>query len=280
MASGGTLRFLFADQLSRSVSALDGLDLARDVVLVAEVAGEADHVPHHPKKIAFLFSAMRHFAAGLRAEGVTVDYVTLDAPGNSGSLRGELGRAVRRHGPERVVVTWPGEWRVLEDSRGWEGAVGVPVEIRPDTRFFCPTDAFARWAAKRAGPPRMDRFYSALRRRDAILMTAAGEPEGGRWSYDTENRERLPARIAPPRPLRVDPDEITREVIELVGRRFGERFGDLEPFWFAVTRADALRALDQFVEHALPLFGDYQDAMREGQDYLYHSTLSQYLNCG
>jgi deoxyribodipyrimidine photolyase-related protein len=275
----GTLRFLFADHLSRSVSSLDGLDPARDVVLMAEVAAEADHVPHHPKKIAFLFSAMRHVAAGLRAEGVRVDYVALDAPGNAGTFRGELGRAIARHAPDRVVVTEPGEWRVLEDARGWEGAFGVPVEIRPDTRFLCPRAAFAAWARGRR-EVRMEPFYRAMRRRTGILMTADGEPEGGSWNYDAQNREPLPAGTATPGPLRFGPDAATREVLDLVRRRFGDRFGDLEPFWFAVTREQALRALDHFLAHALPRFGPYQDAMRQGDDWLFHSALSQYLNCG
>lgn len=278
-ATGGDLRFLFADHLSRNVSSLDGLDPARDVVLLCEVAAEADHVPHHPKKIAFLLSAMRHFAVALRAEGVTVDYVELEEPGNTGSFRGELGRAVRRHRPGRVVVTWPGEWRVLEDVRGWEAALGVPVEIRPDARFLCPPADFARWAGDRPGL-RMETFYRGMRRRTGILMTPDGRPEGGRWNLDAENRGPLPRRLVPPEPHLVEPDGITREVLDLVGRRFGDRFGDLRPFWFAVTREEALRALDRFVEHALPSFGRYQDAMRQGMDYLYHSVLSQYLNCG
>lgn len=104
----GTLRYLFADHLSRDVAALRGLDPARDVVLLTEVREECDHVPHHPKNIALLFAAMRHFAAGLEAEGIRVDHVRLDDPANAGSFRGEAERAVRRHLPERIVVTWPG----------------------------------------------------------------------------------------------------------------------------------------------------------------------------
>ena len=273
------LRYLFADHLSRGVTSLDGLDKARDVVLMAEVAAEADHVPHHPKKIAFLFSAMRHLAAELRAEGVTVDYVTLDAPGNAGSLRGELARAVGRHRPERVVVTEPGEWRVLDDALGWEAAVGVPVEIRADRRFFCSRTAFAGWARGRR-QVRMEPFYRAMRRKTGLLMDEDGAPLGGRWNYDADNRERLPEGAATAAPLRFEPDETTREVLDLVRRRFGNRFGDLEPFWFAVTRRDALKALAHFVEHALPRFGPYQDAMRQGDAWLFHSALSQYLNCG
>ena len=275
----GTLRFVLGDQLDRDVAALRGLDAARDTVLMVEVMAEATYVPHHPKKIALIFAAMRHFAAELRAEGVRVRYVALDDRDNAQSFAGELERAVRDLDPERVVVTEPGEWRVLADMRGWAGLIGRPVEILPDDRFFCGTAEFALWAEGRR-QLRMELFYRWRRKDTGILMGADGEPEGGRWNFDADNRKPLPAGIDLPRPLRVEPDAVTREVLALVGGRFGDHFGDLEPFWFAVTRKDALRALERFVAEALPRFGDYQDAMRAGEDWLFHSALSQYLNCG
>ncbi len=273
-----TLRYLFADHLSRSVSSLEGLDRARDVVLLTEVAAECTYVPHHPKKIAFLFSAMRHFAAELEAEGVRVDYVRLDDPANSQSFSGEIRRAVARHRPTRVVLTEPGEWRVLEEVRGWSAALGLPVEVRPDGRFFCSTEAFAAWA--RGRQLRMEPFYRWMRRRTGLLVTPEGEPAGGRWNFDVENRERAPADLVFPRPLRFPPDRITAEVLALVRDRFANRFGTLEPFGFAVTRAQALAALEHFLAEALPRFGPYQDAMRAGEPWLFHSALSPYLNAG
>lgn len=273
------LRIVLGDQLSRGVAALRDLDPDRDTVLLAEVMGEATYVPHHPKKIAFLFSAMRHFAAALAAEGVRVRYVRLDDPANLQSLRGEVMRAVRETGSGEVVVTEPGEWRVLEDMRDWGEAAGVPVEIRHDTRFFCSRRDFAAWAEGRR-QLRMELFYREMRRATGLLMTRAGEPEGGRWNFDAENRHALPAGVRTPEPARFEPDATTREVLDLVGRLFGHHFGALEPFWFAVTREQAQEALRRFVRDALPSFGDYQDAMKQGEDWLFHSALSQYMNCG
>ena len=132
-----TLRFILGDQLSRDISALDGADPASDVILMAEAADETRYVPHHVQKIAFILAAMRHHAAALRTAGFAVDYVTLDAPGNTGSFTGELQRAVARHWPDRIVATEPGEWRVFKMMRGWAGLTGLPVEIRADDRFLC-----------------------------------------------------------------------------------------------------------------------------------------------
>lgn len=275
----GRLRFLFADQLSHTLSALGEIDPEADTVLMAEVAAETDHVPHHPKKIAFLFSAMRHFAAELDAKGIRVRYVTLDDPANTGSFRGEVDRAVRDLSPDRVIVTEPGEYRVLEDIQGWQERLGLPVEIRADDRFLCSTDEFARWARGKR-QLRMEHFYRWMRQRTGWLMDADGEPAGGQWNYDAENRK--PARPGTdfPRPMRFTPDATTNEVLDLVRRRFGNRFGDLEPFWFAVTAADARRALAHFIRTALADFGANQDAMLDGEHWLFHAGLSQYLNAG
>ncbi|MFP4269108.1 MAG: cryptochrome/photolyase family protein [Alphaproteobacteria bacterium] len=273
------LRLVLGDQLNRTISSLADLDPARDVVVLCEVADEATYVRHHKKKIGFLFAAMRHFAAELEAAGVAVDYVRLDDPANRGDFTAELARAVERHAPERVVVTEPGEYRVRRLMDGWQEALGRPVEIREDDRFFCSIDGFNRWAAGRK-QLRMEFFYREMRKATGLLMTPEGEPVGGRWNYDQENRKPPAAGLAFPGPFRVEPDALTREVLDLVGARFTDHFGDLEPFGFAVTRDDARAALDRFVERGLVSFGDYQDAMVDGEDWLFHSVLSPYLNCG
>lgn len=272
------LRFVLGDQLTRDGAALADLDPARDVVLMAEVAEETTYVRHHKQKIAFVLAAMRHFAAGLEAEGIRVDYVRLDDAENTGSFGGELARAIARHRATRVVVTEPGEYRVRQAMLGWSDALGLPVEIRDDDRFFCSRARFARWAEGR-NSYRMEFFYREMRRETELLMDG-DQPAGGRWNFDAENRKRLPADHRPPQRRRFAPDAVTREVLNLVAARFGDHFGDLEPFGWAVTRDQALEALDHFITACLPGFGDYQDAMKTGEPFLYHAVLSPYLNVG
>ena len=273
------LRLVLGDQLSHTISSLSDLDPSQDLVLMGEVQAEATYVRHHQKKIAFLFSAMRHFAAEMAAKGWPVRYVQLDEPGNSGSFRGEVARALAIFPAERIVVTMPGEYRVLADMQGWEAAFGVVVEIREDDRFLCRIDEFRAWADGRRSLT-MEFFYREMRQRHHVLMTGGG-PEGGSWNYDRENRKTLEGGgLFIPPPTRFEPDEITLEVIELVRERFGDHFGDLLPFHFAVTRTDALRVLQDFLDQRLPQFGDFQDAMLQGQPWLYHAHLGFYLNCG
>ena len=273
-----SLRFILGDHLTAEISSLADLDPAHDVVLMAEVAEETTYAPHHKQKIVFVLSAMRHFAASLKKRGVNVDYVKLDAPGNTGSFIGELTRAASRHRPRKIIVAEPGEWRVRHALETWAKNASIPIDIRDDDRFFATRARFHQWAGDRK-QLRMEFFYRALRVENHILME--GEtPVGGKWNYDPENRKPLPARATTPKRLRFPPDDITREVMMLVATRFPQNFGDIETFDWPVTRRDALRALSDFIEGALPRFGDYQDAMRAGAPFLHHALLSGALNIG
>ncbi|PLK25725.1 cryptochrome/photolyase family protein [Novosphingobium sp. TH158] len=266
------LVLVLGDQLSPRISSLRASDKAGTIVLMAEVAAEAGYVPHHKKKIAFIFSAMRHFAAELREAGWTVDYVTLDDPANSSTLAGEIRRAQTRHGTGELVVTEPGEWRVLAELE----ACGA--QVLPNDLFLCSREEFASWAEGRKSL-RMEYFYRLMRQKTGLLM-AGNAPEGGQWNFDHENRKPASASLFMPQPLRVAPDAITQQVLELVERHFPRNFGDLEPFWFPVTRTEAERAARQFIDAALPSFGDYQDAMLLGHRFLFHSLLSPLINVG
>jgi len=272
------LRLILGDQLSASIATLRDIDGKSDRVLMVEVAAEATYVPHHQQKLVLVLSAMRHFAAALQQDGIQVDYVRMDSEANTGSFTGEVERALQVRDYDRLVVTEPGEWRVLEIMKGWQKDFGVPVEIREDDRFLCSIPAFAEWAKGRKSL-RMEFFYRDMRRKTGWLMEG-DQPAGGEWNYDRQNRKPLPKGMTYPRRLRFEPDGITRDVMQLVKSSFSHHFGELEPFGWATTRAEAQRAMEHFITECLPGFGDYQDAMKSGEDFLFHALVSPYLNIG
>ncbi len=275
---GGVLRMVLGDQLSATLSSLRDLDAARDVVLMAEVREECTYVKHHKQKIVLVLSAMRHFAAALRARGVRVEYVALTDPANTHSLRGEMRRAAARYKPVRIVVTEAAEWRLTEDMHHWHDLTGLEVEIRDDDRFLCRRQDFFAWARGKR-QLRMEFFYRDMRRRTGLLM-AAEAPAGGKWNYDPENRKTLPRTIAIPAAPRFTPDAMTREVLALVATEFGAHFGALDDFAWPVTAAEADKALAAFIRQRLPFFGDWQDAMKTGEWSLFHALISTSLNLG
>lgn len=274
MVSLPRLILVLGDQLTPAVAALRAAERTRDVVVMAEVMGEATYVPHHPKKIAFVFSAMRHFADALRADGWRVAYTRLDDPANAGAIPAELLRRAEETGAQEVIATEPGEWRLI----GLLEDMPLPVRLLPDDRFLATRKEFETWAEGRKSL-RMEYFYREMRRKYAIMMEG-DKPAGGQWNYDHDNRERARADMFRARPPRFDPDPITEDVLALVADRFGGNFGTLRPFWFAVTRDQARAALDHFITHRLADFGPYQDAMLEGDAFLSHAVIGLYLNAG
>lgn len=273
-----TLRLILGDQLSHSITSLEDANKKKDVIFLCEVMEEASYVKHHKKKIAFLFSAMRHFAEALRDQNYQVRYTKLDDKHNAGSFTAEVKRAIKETKVESVVVTMPGEYRVLQEFKNWQRDFSIPVTIKPDKRFLCSIKGFASWAEDRK-QLRMEYFYREMRKTHTILMDG-DKPVGGEWNYDSENRKPPKKGLEIPPPYINEEDAITKEVLELVEDRFSDHFGDLMPFYFAVTREQALQALDCFIDQRLPQFGDYQDAMIEDEPWMFHSHVSFYLNCG
>lgn len=269
------LGLLLGDQLSFDLSLFEALDRERDAVLMAEVAAEARYVAHHPQKIALIFSAMRHFAQALGERGWRVIYVRLDDADNSGSLPGELERWAELLEAEQVHATECGEWR-LEQALN---QCARPPVWHVDRRFLCSRERFAEWASERR-QLRMENFYRDMRKRTGLLLEPDGSPVGGAWNLDADNRKALPKGLRGPFAATFAADPITREVLQLVGERFAEHYGSLEGFDYPVTHAEAEQLWQHFLDFGLAAFGDYQDAMAQGEPYLFHARISAALNIG
>jgi deoxyribodipyrimidine photolyase-related protein len=274
----GTLRLILADQLSHGLASLKGCDLDNDWVLMAEVREEASYVKHHKKKIAFLFSAMRHFAKELTAKGYQLAYTKYDDKDNQGSLFDEVKRLCKQKKIDKISLTHPGEYRVLAEMQSWQEELNITVEIHQDDRFLASLDEFATWAQGRK-QLRMEFFYREMRKAWHFLMDG-DKPVGDKWNFDSANRKALPKGMSVPQPTKFESDFITQEVLALVTKEFDDHFGRLENFNFAVTRDQALVVLEEFIAQRLVNFGDYQDAMVQGEPWMYHSHISFYLNCG
>lgn len=272
------LVIVLGDQLNDDSSAFDGFDRNKDAVWMAEVAEESTHVWSHKARIALFLSAMRHFEQKLTQKGQCVVYRRLDDFNNSHSLRKELLKSLQQFRPSKVILVEPGDYRVKAELELAVKKAGVELEIRPDRTFFCGIPEFAKWAAGRK-QLRMEFFYREMRKKHGILLDD-GEPVGGRWNYDVENRSALPKQ-GPGKlkaPIAFERDRTTRFVLDLVEFRYGRHPGSLENFDWPVTSAQAEAALEDFIENRLPQFGQFQDAMWTEEPWLYHSRLSAALN--
>lgn len=298
-----TLRLILGDQLNRRISSLSDLQPENDVVLLAEVQSEASYAPHHKKKLAFIFSSMRHFAKELHESGIKLAYcpysldycaqldTELTAPFTTqsqspstapaqpmASLEDAVAACITPFKIDRVVVSQPAEYRLLKQFEEWEHRLGIPVEIRADNRFLVSQSFFTDWARGRK-QLRMEYFYREMRKQSGLLMDGK-EPVGGQWNFDAQNRKKLPKNTQVPAATTFPVDPITQEVIDMVNVVFANQFGSLSTFHYATTRQQALTVLGRFIKERLFAFGDYQDAMAQSEPWMFHSHISFYLNNG
>ena len=275
------LVIVFGDQLDDKSGAFKRFDSNHDLVWMAENEQEATHVWSHKLRLAFFFSAMRHFRDRLTGKGINVRYHELSESkgADRGSSFAEILKAdAAELQPQRFVAVEAGAWRVNRMLREVASSLELELDMRPDGHFICSKDEFEEHVTGRKRLL-MEYFYREMRKRHDILMKS-GKPVGGEWNFDKQNRETFgregPPEIPPPSTFK--PDDRTRAVIRMVGKRFATHPGQLAHFTVPVTRRQALSFLRDFVQNRLSAFGTYQDAMWAGEPFLYHSRLSAALN--
>jgi deoxyribodipyrimidine photolyase-related protein len=273
---------VLGDQLNHDSAAFDGFDRTRDAVWMAEVQEEATHVWCHKLRIAFFFSAMRHFRDELSEKRFPVEYHELtqrESEDRGKDFATVLRTSVRQLRPRRIIVVMPGDYRVVRNIQEETDSLRIELQVRPDNHFYCGTAEFAKFAA---GKKRLllELFYRYMRKRHSVLLADSAEPVGGKWNFDKENRQTFgrqgPEKV--PVPLVFPPDRTTVGVMEMVGGRFRDHPGNLDSLGVPVTHDEAQDMLQDFIEKRLPNFGTFEDAMWTDEPFLYHSRLSTSLN--
>jgi deoxyribodipyrimidine photolyase-related protein len=278
LRSARKLLLILGDQLDAKMPALARMDRDNDAVLMAEVREEAEHVSSNRQRTTLFLSAMRHFALELIKKGYRLRYLRLDDRENSQSLGSEVSRALEKIRPECVQVVQPGDHRVATMLVEAAEQHGTPLEVLEDASFTCSLEEFNTWADDGRKELVMEYFYRQRRRALGVLMNTNGQPTGGAWNFDKDNRHAFKQEPQIPLPYLPRPDAITREVMQLVERAWPQAPGRMKAFHWPVTRRQALRSLQDFVANRLRHFGTYEDAMWSGQPVLFHSRLSSSLN--
>ena len=273
-----TLRLVLGDQLFTNISSLRDIDTHNDLVVMMEVRPETDYVAHHKRKIAFLFSAMRHFAKSL-SQSAKVKYFTLDSPNNQQDFIANLKLLLNQKSFSKIVATEPAEYRLLKQLEEELPKLNVSFEIREDDRFLCSKSEFESFANQQKSL-KMENFYRWMRKKYGLLMTESGKPVGGKWNYDHDNRSPFKAECEIKPRLKFMPDKITNDVLKLVEDYFPDNFGSLEDFNEPVTETQALESFHYFLDNYLVNFGKFQDAMVKEESFMFHSRISHLINCG
>jgi deoxyribodipyrimidine photolyase-related protein len=249
-----------------------------DVVFMAEDMGLCTYVRHHQQKIVLFLAAMRNYRDSLKAAGFNVHYVELE-PQADLTYEDRLARAFDAHDIDEIVH-FEIEDKAMESRLvAFVEARELPREELASPMFLVSRSDFTEFARGKK-QLRMAEFYKRVRRKEALLLEADGEPEGGQWSFDEDNRKKLPKSVTPPTIPPVSRGEHVDDLIELVIGTFSDHPGDAGEFWWPTTRADATEWLDCFIAERLECFGPYEDAMTTRSATVFHSAISPALNLG
>lgn len=251
----------------------------RPRVLMVEDEGLCTHFRYHQQKLVFFLSAMRHYCRELESHGWTVDYRVLDS-GDASYLE-VLGGWLKSHSI-RTLQGFEVSDRFFENSlEAFAQAQGVAWRPSANPGFLTSRAEFRRYLES-VKKPFMKTFYESQRTRLQVLIERDGSPTGGRWSFDEENRERLPKDLLLPLLPSVSFSEEPEreEVIRLVERRFGSHPGRARASWLPTTRDGARLWLSRFIQERLEHFGPYEDAISSRGPVLFHSVLTPFLNSG
>ena len=261
--------YIAHDHLNRDRGVLKLANPATDVVVLVESARMTSGRPWHPERLFFLLSSARHFAAELEAEGFTVRYLKAET-----SIDGLIA-ARTEFGDLPIHSAEPSSYKQLEQLREF-GVAFIPNDF-----FLTSRPDFKLWADRQKTFV-MENFYRAQRVRLGIMVTA-GEPDGGRWNFDADNRLPPPKNYSWPPYLEHQRDEIDLRVaaeVQAITALAPDSASWQPTSTWATTRAGALEQLAYFIEHHLAGFGPYEDAIAADNWALHHSLLSPYLNNG
>ncbi|HAN45863.1 MAG TPA: cryptochrome/photolyase family protein [Cyanobacteria bacterium UBA8156] len=246
--------------------------LAEATLVFVESLAYATFLPHHPLKLTYILSAQRHFALDCAKAGYRVlNWRT------TGTHADGAAEVLQAYPGTHLTYMEPSEWEPRHQLRALRSPDPTRLTEIPNAFFLTPK---AEFTSKIRRGYRLETFYREMRKRTGYLM-AHGKPVGDRWNFDQENRQKLPKGVKVPPVPTFPMDEITQEVWALVQGALPHPYGqDIAPFALAVTRTQALALLADFVAQRLDSFGPYEDAMRTGEPFLFHSVLSIYLNNG
>ena len=248
-------------------------------VFMAEDYELCTYFKHHKLKLFLFLTAMREYRDELKNKSFSVNYFELQNRKKNENYIDFLIKFLKDKEISEIDIF------EIED-KGFENlflkelvGVGVKVNIIKSPMFLFERSDFVSMA-KGKKVYRMSSFYQKARKTLKILMDENDKPIGGKWSFDEENRKKIPKNITPPEMIAFKESKYSAEVKNLINSNFNDHPGNLDKIWFPVDRAGAQKQLDNFLKIRFENFGIYEDAMLENKNFLFHSCISPFLNIG
>jgi len=273
---GKTLRLILGDQLNYNHSWYQSTN--NDVIyLLMEMRQETDYVMHHAQKVIGFFAAMYNFAEYLRKNGHQVIHLKINDKENTQSLTSNLSNYIEKLNISNFEYQEPDEYRLDLQLKEFCAKIQIDSKMYSSEHFLTERDELGKMF-KGKKMYLMETFYRKMRQKFNILMDENGDPIGGKWNFDHQNREKWKGEVAIPETFvhRYDYTEIWNEITKAQIKTFGNP--QYQNFIWHTSRKDSLKSLKDFLKNRLPHFGKYQDAMVKNEWAMFHSRISFSLN--
>src|SRR6056300_987785 len=233
---------------------------------MAEDKGLCTYEKHHKQKILLFLSSMRSYGDNLKAEKFKLDYLKIEDKDFSEDYLKKIKKVITEK-KIKQVSSFEIEDKFFEKKISlFFKKEKIDWNIIQTPMFLNSRQEFKNYLAKSKKP--------------GILMGSDGNPIGGKWSFDEENRNKLPKNISAPKFPKINETSHTKKLKPLIEKLFKDHPGKTENFWFATEYNDVVKLLNFFIKEKANLFGDYEDAVDQKDNILFHSALSPYINLG
>ncbi|MFC4815852.1 cryptochrome/photolyase family protein [Flavobacterium sp. GCM10023249] len=269
------LRLILGDQLNSNHSWFQEEDVSRYLYVLMEVKSETEYVLHHHQKVVAFFAAMRNFAEELRSKGFQVYYFKINDAVNHHSFEKNIQFLQSQFQVDALHYQLPDEYRLYQEFKNFKGLFPFEVKAFESEHFYCSLKEIADLVAEKKFYL-LENFYRYLRKKFHVLVVN-DKPIGGKWNFDSENRNKWKNQVTIPSAL-LFKNEVT-DILDDLKEKEITTFGKQLPVSnYPKSRKQALEQLNYFLKFLLPHFGTYQDAMHTEEALLFHSNLSFALN--
>ncbi len=253
-------------------------EFKENIFYMSEDLGLCTFQKHHKLKILLFLSSMRSYRDELKMKKFKVIYNDCEKNFKI-SYEKKLERAIKEKNIREV------NFFEIEDAffekrlKSFLNRKNIKFNEIRSPMFLTSREEFKKYL-QGTKKPFMANFYKINRSKFDVLMNKDGTPKGGKWSFDEDNRKKLPDKVKIPQKLKFKSTSHTEELKKFIELNFKNHPGSTSNFWFPTTREQSQKLLNQFLKDKLNLFGDYEDAVSKKSNILFHSALSPIINLG
>ena len=246
---------------------------------MAEDYGLCTYEKHHKHKIIFFLSSMRSFCDELEEEEFKVFYRRAEEKEFKQKYEEKLGKFIEQNSITQISFFEIEDKNFELRIKSFLTKLNIKFNYIISPMFLSTRSEFNNYLSGNK-KPLMAGFYKNQRIKYKILVDEDNKPKFGKWSFDNENRKKIPKDLKLPKQIIYKKSLHTKNIINFVNKKFSSHVGSTKDFWIGTTRKDAWDCLNDFISNKIELFGDYEDAVTQKDNILFHSALSPFINIG